>query len=183
MAIQLVELSAFRSLPILAYCIYPRVSLVPGDRESEKKYHQRRHSTPSIFMAQEAVISSRQINRMLTVATARSWSRAHRKMPMPIAGNKMCSLLAISGVPSRVTSSPPFLSGRGSQLPSTAVSDESDVDVPVLPPASSGRSGRRSGLVSVALSTDILKTERNHEPAKLPSSNQERVKIGSFNFR
>lgn len=102
---------------------------------------------------------------------------------MPIAGNKMCSLLAISGMPSRVTSLLPFCSGRGSQLPSTAVSDESDVDVPVLPPASSGRSGRRSGLVSVALSTDIVKAERNHEPMELPSANQERVKIESFNFR
>lgn len=83
---------------------------------------------------------------------------------MPMAGNKMCSLLAISGMPSRVTSSPPFPAGRPSGPPSpapTAVSDEIDVEglgiVPLPPPAAWAvplapleRSGRRSGLASVA---------------------------------
>lgn len=108
------------------------------------------------------------MNRMLTVATARSWSRAQRKMPMPMAGSKMCSLLAISGRPSRATSPPPFSAGTGSRLPSTAVSDEPDVESPELPPASSGRSGRRSGLVSVGLSTGILSLEGSHEPVEVP---------------
>lgn len=107
------------------------------------------------------------MSRMLTVATARSWSRAQRKMPMPMAGSKMCSLLAISGRPSRATSPPPFSAGTGPRLPSAAVSDEPDAELPELPPASSGRPGRRSGLVSVGLSTGILSLKRNHEPVEV----------------
>lgn len=111
---------------------------------------------------------------------------------MPIAGNKICSLLAISGMPSRVTSSPPFPAGTGSRPPSTAptaVSGDPGVEhlgsVPLPPKAAwvqsapLERSGRRSGLVSLAswscrlLSTAILNTKRNHEPKKPPSGNQE----------
>lgn len=40
-AIQLVELSAFRSLPILAYCIVSRVSLVPTDLGRKKRPRAR----------------------------------------------------------------------------------------------------------------------------------------------
>lgn len=41
MAIQLVELSAFRSLPILAYCNVLRVSLVSTDLERKKRPRAR----------------------------------------------------------------------------------------------------------------------------------------------
>lgn len=113
---------------------------------------------------------------------------------MPMAGNKICSLFAISGMPSRVTSLPPLPAGRGPRPPSpapTAVSDEPGVELPAsaplpspmawsMPWASLARSGPSSGLVSVAswpcrpLSTAILNTERNHGPKELPSCDEGR---------
>lgn len=129
-------------------------------------------------------------NRVLTVATARSWSRAHRKIPMPMAGNKMCSLLAISGMPSRVTSPPSFGSRPLSSAPTNASDDpgvEWPASVPLPPPtawavpsASLDRSGRRSGLASVAsvscrpLSTAIFNAEEDHESMQLPCNDEER---------
>lgn len=109
---------------------------------------------------------------------------------MPIAGNKMCSLLAISGMPSRVTS-PPSSGSRPPPPAPTAVSDDPGVEWPVsvpLPPptawavssASLERFGRRSGLASVAsvscrlLSTAIFNGEEDHESKQLPCSNEDR---------
>lgn len=118
---------------------------------------------------------------------------------MPMAGNKMCSLFAISGMPSRVTSLPPFPAGRGSRPPSPALVTESDdpgVELPAsvpspsttacsMPLASLERPGRNNGLVSVAswpcrpLSTAILNTERDHGPKELPGYDEERGGIAA----